>query len=96
MHDLIKELEGPRWIAPSQADLRAAKLIKQLVERGDVDSKARIDAELKLTEAYKEIEKLTQELTDANETIRKLLTDSGIIDTKSDKSSVSSDAPSAT
>lgn len=75
MQDLIQELQNPRWLAPSPASLRAAELIKKLTERVETDTKARLDAEQKLTEAYREVEQLRKELADAKETIIKLNAD---------------------
>ena len=65
MDNLIQELQSPRYLPPSPAALRAAKVIQELSLRADADIKARILAEQKLLNAENEIARLTQELINA-------------------------------
>ena len=64
MDNLIKELESPKYLAPSPAALRAVKVIKELITRAETDTRVRILAEQKLTAAEAEVARLTQELID--------------------------------
>lgn len=65
MDNLIQELQASRHFPPTAAALRAAKVIKELIVRAEIDTKARILAEQKLMAADAEIAKLTQELINA-------------------------------
>lgn len=72
MQDLIDQLQQPRLTTPSQAAMKAARALQELLPRAEADLKARILAEQKLTEAYADIQRLTKELQDAKENINKL------------------------
>ena len=62
MNDLINELTNPRIIQPTQAMFRAAKALQEMFARSQADTKARLDAEAKLVEAFGDIQRLTKEL----------------------------------
>ena len=65
MDNLIQELQASKQFPPTAAAIRAAKVIKELVVRAEIDTKARILAEQKLMAADAEIARLTQELINA-------------------------------
>lgn len=68
MENLINELQQPRHIAPSQAQLRAAKALQELIALKQADTQARLLAEQKLVEAYGEIQELRRQLNEKNNT----------------------------